>query len=57
MFYGWVGALDRLLRGETTRLSALKSGRIEVPLRGLTVLIIVLGCLYGVCMGVSPCCG
>jgi len=48
----WVKSLDQLLRGETTRLSALRSGRLEIPLRGLTVLIVVLGCVYGACMGV-----
>jgi hypothetical protein len=52
MFWRWLRALDQLLRGETTRLSALKSGRLEIPLRGLTVLIVVLGCIYGICMGV-----
>src|SRR5262245_44437683 len=52
MFYRWLRALDQLLRGETTRLSALKSGRLEIPLRGLTVLIVVLGLTYGACMGV-----
>jgi hypothetical protein len=52
MFLRWLRALDQLLRGETTRLSALKSGRLEIPLRGLTLLIVIVGATYGVCMGV-----
>jgi hypothetical protein len=52
MLLRWLRALDQLLRGETTRLSALKSGRLEIPLRGLALLIVLLGVTYGACMGV-----
>lgn len=41
----WVKSLDGLLRGEATRITALKSGTIEVPVSGLSILIIVLGAL------------
>lgn len=48
---GWLQQLDGLLRGEATRLSALRRGTIEVSPDGLTVVIIALGLLYGFCMG------
>ncbi len=47
----WIRALDRLLRGETTRLTQLRDGQVHVPAGGLTVLILLLGALYGFCMG------
>jgi hypothetical protein len=46
----WIKSLDNLLRGETTRLGALRSGTIDVPASGLSFLIIVLGAFYGACM-------
>jgi hypothetical protein len=48
---GWMRQLDRLLRGEATRLSALKQGVIELPENGLSVVILLLGIVYGLCMG------
>ena len=50
----WFGQLDGILRGDATRLSALRRGRIEVPAGGLTVVIAVLGLAYGACMGTFP---
>jgi hypothetical protein len=47
----WVRELDRILRGEATRPSALHAGRIEFDLRGLVIVLGVLGALYGCCMG------
>jgi hypothetical protein len=47
----WIAALDRLLKGEVTRLSALRTGNIDVPLGGLSVMILALGIIYGLCMG------
>lgn len=46
-----VKELDRILRGDATRLSALRLGRIEIPLGSLSGVIFVLGALYGLCMG------
>lgn len=46
----WIKAIDDLLRGETTRLARLRAG-LEIPARGLTVLIVLLGAFYGFCMG------
>jgi hypothetical protein len=43
--------LDRLLRGEATNLNALRGGMLNVPIVGLTLLIVVLGMIYGACMG------
>src|SRR4051812_48708226 len=43
--------LDRILRGDTTRLPALRRGTIEVPVGGLAPVLILLGMVYGVCMG------
>lgn len=47
----WFGDLDRILRGEATRLPDLRSGTIRISARGMTVVIILLGMFYGVCMG------
>jgi hypothetical protein len=47
----WFRDLDRILRGEATFRDALASGRIELSTRGLTVVILLLGALYGLCMG------
>lgn len=43
--------LDRVLRGEATHPDALAGGQIDVSVRGLTVIIVLLGMLYGVFMG------
>ena len=43
--------LDRLLRGEATRLGALKNGSIDIDQSRLPWLIIAMGTLYGACMG------
>ena len=45
-------ALDRVLRGEATRLPALRSGNIDVPARLLVVVLILLGMVAGACTGV-----
>lgn len=47
----WLKTLDGLLRGDITRPSALRRGTIDVPLDGLAMIILVLGLLYGLCMG------
>jgi hypothetical protein len=49
--FGWMRQLDRLLRGEATRLSALRQGVIELPENGLSLVILLLGVIYGLCMG------
>jgi hypothetical protein len=47
----WFKQLDRILRGEATRLSALRAGTIDLSVGGLVIVLIMLGLLYGLCMG------
>ncbi len=47
----WLKDLDRILRGEATNLSALREGRIEVPVVGLSFVILALGLITGSCVG------
>jgi hypothetical protein len=47
----WFRRLDRLLRGEATDVKALERGDIDVPVPGMTALVIMLGVTYGLCMG------
>lgn len=46
-----IRALDQILKGEATRLADLKRGTLQIPLGGLSVVILLLGAFYGVCMG------
>ena len=50
-FWNWIVALDRVLRGETTRVSGLRAGAIDLPLGGLSIVLVMLGMIYGLCMG------
>jgi hypothetical protein len=43
--------LDRLLRGETTRPDQLRDGEVNIDIRGLAIVVALLGAIYGVCMG------
>ncbi len=43
--------LDQILRGEATQLSDLREGTIAVSVRGLAISVMVLGVIYGACMG------
>src|SRR5262249_62034881 len=43
--------LDRLRRGGAPRLSNLRTGRLDLSIGGLTSVILLLGLLYGFCMG------
>src|SRR6478672_2713486 len=47
-----IRTVDRILRGDATRLSDLRRGTLDVPLGGLSLVILVLGAFYGACMGV-----
>jgi hypothetical protein len=49
----WVKSLDRILRGDATRLPDLQKGTFDVPVGGLSFLLMLLGMFYGACMGVS----
>lgn len=46
-----IQALDRILKGESTRLGDLRRGTLDIPLGGLSVVILLLGAFYGACMG------
>jgi hypothetical protein len=46
-----VQKLDALLRGEMTTLPKLRGGTLDVPVVGLSLLLSVLGMVYGACMG------
>ncbi len=48
---GWLTHLDRLLRGDATRPEELREGRINIDAGGMAVLIVLLGMIYGLCMG------
>ena len=43
--------LDEILRGDATQLSSLENGQIELPLRGLLLVMILLGVVAGICIG------
>ena len=48
---GWFRQLDRVLRGEATRLPALSDGTIRIPAFGLSVVAVILGLFAGLCTG------
>jgi hypothetical protein len=43
--------LDGILRGELTRVSSLRRGGIDIAPGRLSQIIVVLGMVYGICMG------
>jgi hypothetical protein len=43
--------LDRILRGDATRVSSLRSGTLEVDAAALSLVIVVLCMAFGLCMG------
>lgn len=43
--------LDKILRGDATQLSSLEQGKIEIASTGLSVVLLLLGMLYGLCAG------
>jgi hypothetical protein len=45
-------ALDRVLRGDATRLPALREGTIDIPVWGLFVVLVLLAMGAGACTGV-----
>lgn len=47
----WLQQLDDILRGEKTRMAALRQGEIRISLRVVGTLILILGAIYGICMG------
>jgi hypothetical protein len=47
----WLAHLDRILRGDVTRREELLDGHIKFDERGIAIMIVLLGMIYGVCMG------
>lgn len=47
----WLSDLDRLLRGEFTRPDELRTGRVSLPTRKLIAACLLLGAIYGLCIG------
>ena len=45
-------ALDRVLRGDATRLPLLREGTIDIPVWGLLVVLVLLAMAAGTCTGV-----
>lgn len=47
----WLKELDRVLRGDATRVSAIREGTIRIPPFGMIVMIVLLGLFTGFCVG------
>ena len=47
----WLAHLDRILRGDVTRREELRDGHIKFDERAIAIMIVLLGMIYGVCMG------
>jgi hypothetical protein len=47
----WLNDLDRILRGDATRLGTLREEGLKLPLGGLLLVILLLTVWYGACMG------
>ncbi len=50
--FHWFKELDRILRGDATQLTALRAGLVPIPAGAVSIVLIVLGVIYGLCMGV-----
>jgi hypothetical protein len=46
-----IKTLDRILRGQATQIEQLRDDRFDAPVPGLTLMIALLGIIYGLCMG------
>lgn len=47
----WLKDLDRILRGDATRPAALRTGRIDVHIGGVTLWLLIFGLITGACVG------
>jgi hypothetical protein len=47
----WLKELDRILRGDATRISALRDGALRIPVFGIGFLVLLLGLFAGFCVG------
>jgi hypothetical protein len=47
----WIKELDRILRGDATRMEQLRKTELSIPVLGLSAVILALAVIYAVCMG------
>jgi hypothetical protein len=47
----WLNDLDRILRGDATRMEELQKAELQIPVLGLSSVILTLAVIYAVCMG------
>jgi hypothetical protein len=47
----WLKHVDQILRGEATKPEKLSEGSLDIPIGGVTIVLIVFGIIYGLCMG------
>jgi hypothetical protein len=52
----WFYHLDRVLRGEATHPAALQTQKLDIPVFGLTVVLLLLALSYGACSGMYAGC-
>src|SRR5215208_3894165 len=50
----WISSLDRVLKGEATRPDELRRGSVDIPLGGLSLVILLLGVFYVVTRWHTP---
>lgn len=51
-FLSWIYYVDQILRGNLTRDDRIAQSGIKFPVIGVSVVVILLGVIYGLCMGV-----
>jgi hypothetical protein len=47
----WLKELDRILRGDATRMEELRKTELSIPVLGLSGVILALAVVYAICMG------
>ncbi|MBI9019563.1 MAG: hypothetical protein JEZ07_20120 [Phycisphaerae bacterium] len=47
----WFKQVDSILRGDATRMEAIKDGQVDIPVGGIAVVTVLLCLIYGICMG------
>jgi hypothetical protein len=47
----WLKHVDQILRGEATKPDKLSDEALDIPVGGVTIVLIVFGIIYGLCMG------
>lgn len=47
-----IGQLDRILRGEATKLPALRAGSLRQPAGDISFFLLLLAMFYGACLGI-----